>query len=157
VNVPIIICLNGRKCETLVLLHDEAQSGKARELSEVNRAKNAVCVHVADPRVHVIGPGTKLLERRWLIAIFFLGATDDGIEAKTGDFFLFDLPGLTILSDHYFGFATFVFGRNMLLEHVRGLANMIIHTDQYHVIQFHNLLQFVTALPQLLFMTTIHI
>ncbi len=84
-DVPVVVGLEQLEGDRLVLAGVEELSGRSRQGGEVQRSEHAADVHVVDPGVDVVAPGSDLLEGQRLDAVLLGNASRDGVEPEVGD------------------------------------------------------------------------
>ena len=113
-------------------------AGKARKGREAHRPEYSSGVHVLDPFVDVVAARPDLLKRGRFDAVFLFGTTGNGIETDVGDDRAVEGPDVVaIVGVEEFGRFVPPPLSKVFVEHVRRLTEVVIHTDQNHVVHLH--------------------
>src|SRR5580658_8108370 len=137
-EMPVVVGLNGRERELLVLHFLEARAREAGKRAEADGAEHAVGVHILDARVGIEAAFANLLVRHRLEPVFLLGPAGHGVEAESGCPLALDLPVMGAAGAALHGRRTILEARrNVLDEHVGGLDEVIIDADENQIGNFH--------------------
>jgi hypothetical protein len=116
----------------------EEQAVELRDAAEVQRGGDAVGVHVADAGVDVVTALAKLIIGGRLEAVFLAHAACDGVEGDRGhlDALVFPVlgagrPGLQFRRSGQ------CLARQMPVEHIGRLGDVIVDADDHHVFHLH--------------------
>ncbi len=140
VDVPIVI---GREVPRRELLVGRAGKPATREVehaAEIQRRRDAIDVHVLDPRVNIVDALAHLRERGRLHAVFLERTADYGVEPDARELLPLVDPHLAAGGvGHQLGRRCQVRAGQVIVEQVRGFADVIINTDDHHIVHFHGL------------------
>ena len=138
IEMPVVVGLDGREREFLVLHFLEARARKTGKRAEADGSQHAVGVHILDARVGIEAAFAHLLERNRLETVLFLGPAGHGVEAESGRPLALDLPVMGAVGAALHGRRTILEARRDVLdEHVRGLDEVIIDADENQIGNFH--------------------
>jgi hypothetical protein len=141
VDVPVVVGLQNAVSVLRVLgcPLGEQLAVELDEGPEAQRRQNAVHVHVVDAGVDIVGGLAQVVEARRLHAPLVLGASNDGIEADVDRDEIVPYPDLVarrVLGDAWLLHTP----REVLLEHVRRLDDVVIDAGDDDVFHAHGAL-----------------
>ena len=136
-DVPVVVGLQQRQAEVGVL-GGEQPAREAGERREADRAEDAAGVHVLDPLVDLVATGPDLVEALRLEAVLLLRPPGHRVERDIGDHHIAELPGVAAVRVvHQPRRIVDVLLLQVVLEHVRRFDDVVIDTDQDHVVLVH--------------------
>jgi hypothetical protein len=138
VDVPVVVGVDERLGEVLVGVGVEQPPAEARHRREAHRAEHARSVHVLDALVDVVAARAHLLEGSRLHAVLLLGTTRHGVQADVRDRVSVEGPHIVAgLGANDLGRLGLPLRRQVLVEHVRRLAEVVVDADEDHVFELH--------------------
>src|SRR6202453_2939821 len=138
VDVPVVVGLHHGAGLVLVLAPGEELAAELREGWKAHGAEHAVDRHVAHTLVDVVAADPHVVERGGLNAVLLGRAADDCVEADVGDHVAVVLPdvGPVVAADELRGIVL-VLLRQQPVEHPTRLNDVVVDTDQDHVLSAH--------------------
>ena len=143
VDVPVVVGLHHGAGLVLVLAPGEELAAELGEGGKAHGAEHAVDRHVTHPLVDVVATDPHVVERGGLDAVLLGRAADDGVQADVGDLVAVVLPDVgPVLAADELGGLVLVLGRQQPVEHPPRLNDVVVDTDQDHVLSAHFVLPF---------------
>ncbi|CAA0118253.1 Uncharacterised protein [Mycolicibacterium vanbaalenii] len=137
-DMPVVVGLHQRQAE-LGVLGGEQPAGEPREGRKAHRAEDAAGIHVLDPLIDLPTPRPDLVEPLGFQAVLLLGPTRHRIERHVRDHHIPELPRVGPIGVvHQPRGLVQVLLRQVVLEHVRWLDDVVVHADQDHVVLVHD-------------------
>ena len=137
VDVPVVVGLHQRHREFAVV-GGEQPGGEAGERREVHGGQHAAGTHVLDAFGGVVAALADLVETLRLESVLLLGPAGDRVERDVGNDGVAELPGIRAVGIvHEPRRLVLVLLREVVLEHVRRLDDVVIDADQDHVVLVH--------------------
>jgi hypothetical protein len=124
--------------ELFVGLAREQQATEGRERGEAHGGEDAVGVHVPDALVDVVAAGAELVEGGGLHAVLLRRPAHDGVEADVGNGSALEDPDVAaVLLPHDARRTVLVARGDVVLEHRRGLDDVVVDRHQDHIFGAH--------------------
>ena len=124
--------------ELLVCGGGEQSGAEARERRKAHRPQDPTGVHVLDPLVDVVAAGPHLVEGGGLDPVLLPGAARHRVEADVRDDRPVEDPDVRAVGPAIDAGSTVpVAGREMVVEHVGRLHEMVVDADQDEVSGLH--------------------
>ncbi|CAB4977509.1 unannotated protein [freshwater metagenome] len=129
--MPIVIGLEHGQSDLLVLCTSKELPTELWKRREAHRAEYAVGIHILYSVVNVVTASSHLGECGGLDSVLFVRLAGHGIQTNIGQLLALIEPHIaSILGNNYARRSVFVLRRQMVLEHVWRLDNMVIYRDQ---------------------------
>ncbi len=138
VDVPVVVGAHTGERQILVLRTQEQLAAEVDERGEVDRTEHAVGVHVAHPLVHVVAARSHLVVAQWVEPVLLRRAAGDGVEPHVLGALAFEQPELAaglVFCDPWRLVAVLL--GDVGVEHRRRLDDVVVDTDQDHVVGVH--------------------
>ncbi len=141
VDVPVVVGLQHDEGQVFVLRLLERATAEAGHAGETHGRQHSVPVHVTYPLVDVVGAGTHLGMSGRVESPLLLRPGHHRVEPDHRHLLvLVDPLVLALFVVHDVRGLVHVAGRQVSLEHVRRLNDVIVDADQDHVVRVHGVL-----------------
>jgi hypothetical protein len=138
INVPVVIGLDHYLVQVVIGSPVEYLPGESRKVWKVQARELAAGIHVPHSFVNVITARSHFVVAAGVDVEEFRGLAGHSVETQIATFDIAVPPLLdSELVGSNFGRPIKVFRRDVVLEHILGLGNMVVDTDQYQVIRAH--------------------
>ena len=135
--MPVVVGLHQRQ-RKLRILGGEQPAREPRKRRETDRPENAAGIHILDPLVDLPAARPDLIKTLRLQPVLLLRPTRHRVERHVGDHHITELPRVAAVRVvHQPRRLIQILLRQMVLEHVRRLNDVVVNADQDHVFFVH--------------------